>query len=237
MIRGICNTRHATTFDWLGRRGGGATCRHAWNAAVRGVAAVTQGPLSPAVGRGIQGLRRRLMPRSVRVRMTLSSAVVLLMTLVLGLPLGPAATQAAGLTVASDSVPAVGSVDGPGHHFGFTQASVLGQTTVQQTLTSVAATATRQAAITQPITGALAQSALTAVGFTAGALQSCVGFGSGANIGGNGLGIGFNPAGPIGGPGFGNPVGPIGGFGASNFGVGGGVGGNVGTTCQVTGGV
>src|SRR3954467_5682765 len=126
------------------------------------------------------------MARSARVRITLSSTVVLLLTFVLGLPLGPAATRAAGLTVASDSVPAVGSVDGPGHHFGFTQASVLGQTTVQQTLTSVAATATRRGGLPQPITGALAQSALTAVGFTAGTLQSCVGFGSGANLGGNG---------------------------------------------------
>src|SRR4051794_9441724 len=56
MIRGICNTRHATTFDWLGRRGGGATCRHAWNAAVRGVAAVTQGPLSPGRGKRHPGV-------------------------------------------------------------------------------------------------------------------------------------------------------------------------------------
>jgi hypothetical protein len=56
------------------------------------------------------------------------------------------------------------AIDGPGHHFGFGQASVLAQTTPQQTQTAVSAQQTQQAAAPPPLTGQTGVPCATQVG-------------------------------------------------------------------------
>src|SRR5215207_2506398 len=63
----------------------------------------------------------------------------------------PYTTTGAGDSVAITE--SLAAIDGPGHHFGFGQASVLAQTTPQQTQTVVSAIQTQQAAAPPPSTG------------------------------------------------------------------------------------
>src|SRR5687768_17253741 len=79
-------------------------------------------------------------------------------------PVGAAPYTTAG---AGDSVAiteSLAAIDGPGHHFGFGQASVLAQTTPQQTQTAIAAQQTQQAAAPPALTGQAGVPCATQVG-------------------------------------------------------------------------
>src|SRR5215211_7111474 len=81
-------------------------------------------------------------------------------------PVGAAPYTTAG---AGDSVAiteSLAAIDGPGHHFGFGQASVLAQTTPQQTQTAVSAQQTQQAAAPPASTGQAGVSCAAQVGQT-----------------------------------------------------------------------
>src|SRR5579884_2582925 len=93
--------------------------------------------------RNVMGLRR------------IVGVVVLVLALTQGFsPMARAAPNAtdAGAAATADAA-LLAAYDGPGHHFGFRQASVLAQTTPEQTQTAVAAQATQQAAPPPPLTG------------------------------------------------------------------------------------
>jgi len=71
----------------------------------------------------------------------------------LGLPASAAPNTVVGTGDSVTATESLGSIDGPGHHFGFSQSSVLAQTTGQQTLQTIGQPAGFNTTATQDCTG------------------------------------------------------------------------------------
>jgi uncharacterized repeat protein (TIGR01451 family) len=93
------------------------------------------------------------MTRGIPSHPVLAAILALALLVSISAPVGAAPYATAGAGASTEPVAALAALDGPGHHFGFGQASVLAQTTPQQTQTAVAAQQTQVAAPTPTVSG------------------------------------------------------------------------------------